>query len=69
MKQSFVEGDDYYVNEKGLIVFTAKYHLEKGYCCGIGCKHCPYNYEAVPEPKRSDLLQQRIITNSDQSHE
>ena len=58
-QQSFVEGEDYYLNEKGLIVFTEKYHLDKGYCCGIGCKHCPYDYEAVPEPKRSDLLDRR----------
>ncbi len=60
MKQhQLVEGEDYYFNEKGLITFTQKYHLDKGYCCGMGCKHCPYNYEAVPEPKRSDLLAKR----------
>jgi hypothetical protein len=34
--------EDYYFNEKGLMVFTAKYHLKRGYCCGSGCKHCPY---------------------------
>ncbi|MCR9016444.1 DUF5522 domain-containing protein [Aquiflexum gelatinilyticum] len=33
---------DYYLNEKGLMVFTAQYHLRRGYCCGSGCKHCPY---------------------------
>jgi len=36
------EGEDYYINEDGLMVFTAKYHLKRGYCCGNGCKHCPY---------------------------
>lgn len=51
-----VEGEDYYFNEDGYIVLTEKYHLEKGYCCGNGCKHCPYEYDAVPEPKRSNLL-------------
>lgn len=56
MKQELTEGEDYYLNEKGLLVFTEKYHLNKGYCCGMGCKHCPYHYEAVPEPKRTDLL-------------
>ena len=59
MKQELVEGEDYYINEKGLLVFTSKYLLDRGYCCGSGCKHCPYDYEAVPEPKRSDLLAKR----------
>ena len=39
------EGVDFYYNEAGFIVFTEKYHLEKGYCCGHGCKHCPYPKE------------------------
>ncbi len=53
---NLTEGEDYYFNEDGYIVLTEKYHLQKGFCCGNGCKHCPYNYEAVPEPKRSNLL-------------
>ncbi len=28
--------------EKGLLIFTASYHLERGFCCGSGCRHCPY---------------------------
>ena len=66
MKQQWIEGEDYYVNENGLVVFTAKYLVERGYCCGSGCKHCPYNYEAVPEPKRSYLLAEKKA--SDQSY-
>jgi Family of unknown function (DUF5522) len=53
---NLVEGEDYYYNEQGYIVLTEKYHLQKGFCCGNGCKHCPYHYENVPEPKRSELL-------------
>jgi len=56
MKVNWIEGEDYYVNERGLVTFTAAYLLQRGYCCGNGCKHCPFNYEAVPEPKRSHLL-------------
>lgn len=56
MNNDFREGTDYYFNEEGYIVLTEKYHLNKGYCCGNGCKHCPYEYIAVPEPKRSELL-------------
>ena len=59
MKQELVEGVDYYLNEEGLLVFTEKFLLDRGYCCGSGCKHCPYNYEAVPQPKRSQLLKRR----------
>jgi hypothetical protein len=59
MKQELNEGEDYYINDQGLFVLTAKYLLERGYCCGAGCTNCPYEYEAVPEPKRSQLLQKK----------
>ena len=49
------EGEDFYYNKQGYVVLTEKYHLAKGFCCGNGCMHCPYNYENVPEPKRSSL--------------
>lgn len=50
-----IEGIDYYF-ENGLIILTEKYLLERGSCCGNGCRHCPYNYENVSEPLRSSLL-------------
>jgi hypothetical protein len=34
------EGDFYL--EGGCMVFTAAYHLRRGYCCGNRCRHCPY---------------------------
>ncbi|HEU4472425.1 MAG TPA: DUF5522 domain-containing protein [Flavisolibacter sp.] len=55
MKRELIEHEDYYYNEKGLVVLTSKYLLNRGYCCGSGCHHCPYNYEAVSEPRRSLL--------------
>jgi hypothetical protein len=55
MPQPLVEGEDYYW-EKGLVVLTEGHHLRRGYCCGAGCRHCPYDYDAVPEPKRAALL-------------
>ncbi len=51
----WMEGIHYYFNEEGLVVLTEKYHLERGYCCGNGCKHCPYNYENVTESKNSEI--------------
>ena len=53
MKNELTEGEDFYYNEQGYIVLTAKYHLERGDCCGNGCKHCPYNYINVPDSKKS----------------
>ncbi len=52
----WTEGIHYYLNDEGFVVFTEKYHLEKGFCCGNGCLHCPFQYENVPEPRRSELL-------------
>jgi len=54
--EPLIENIHYYLNEDGLIVFTEKYLREKGYCCGNGCKHCPYQYENVPEPRKSELI-------------
>jgi 23S rRNA (cytidine1920-2'-O)/16S rRNA (cytidine1409-2'-O)-methyltransferase len=36
------EGRDYYF-ENGLMVLTEKYLKDRGYCCGNGCRHCPYS--------------------------
>lgn len=58
-KEDFIEGVDFYYEESGLMVLTKKYHLERGYCCGNGCKHCPYNYINVPGPARKKLLETR----------
>ena len=24
------------------LVFTAQFHLRRGYCCNSDCRHCPY---------------------------
>ena len=54
--KNLTEGLHYYWSEDGLIVLTEQYHLDKGYCCGNGCRHCPYHFENVPEPRKSELL-------------
>ena len=36
-----LEPDDFYFEGSNL-VFTAAYHRKRGYCCGSGCRHCPY---------------------------
>ena len=54
-----IEGIHFYINKDGYIVLTEKYHLEKGFCCGMACLHCPYEYENVEEPQRRLLLDQK----------
>jgi hypothetical protein len=61
--QSLIEGEDYYMSPEGRVVFTEKYHFDKGYCCGNGCRHCPYDFEGVPEPRRSELIESRNEEN------
>lgn len=46
---SLIEGIDYYMNDEGLTVFTAWYHLKRGECCGNACSHCPYDHVNVPD--------------------
>ena len=55
MNKKLIEGEDFYYNEMGYIVLTAKYHLEKGDCCGNGCLNCPFDYKNVPEERRQEL--------------
>jgi hypothetical protein len=50
---------DYYTDENGLLVFTAHFLSKRGFCCGNGCRHCPYDYINVPMPKRAALLKKR----------
>jgi hypothetical protein len=57
--KSLTEGVDFYYNEEGLMVLTAGFLRERGYCCGNGCLNCPYAYVAVDEPRRSQLLARR----------
>jgi hypothetical protein len=40
-KKQFIEGIHYYL-DNGRVIMTEVYHKERGYCCGSGCKHCPY---------------------------
>lgn len=40
-KGVLVAGEHYYY-ENGFMVFTANYHLQRGYCCKNNCRHCPY---------------------------
>jgi hypothetical protein len=40
-QQPPVSGEYYFTTDR-LKVFTAAFLLQRGYCCGSGCRHCPY---------------------------
>jgi hypothetical protein len=47
-------GEDYYFDGPYL-VFTAAYHLKRGFCCQSGCRHCPYGFQ---KPAGSQALKE-----------
>jgi 2-iminoacetate synthase ThiH len=46
----------YYINEDGKVVFTKEYHLNRGYCCGSGCKHCPFEPKHIKGNTKYDEI-------------
>src|SRR5689334_4838636 len=38
-RPEIVWAGEFYFDETGLMVFTAEFHLRRGYCCGSGCRH------------------------------
>ncbi|HEY0786599.1 MAG TPA: DUF5522 domain-containing protein [Acidobacteriaceae bacterium] len=46
-----LEGEDFYMDGP-YMVFTAAYHLKRGYCCSSGCRHCPYRDAPPGEPAK-----------------
>jgi len=48
---AIARGDSMYADPStGLYVMTVKALRDRGYCCGNGCRHCPYSPE---EQKRA----------------
>ena len=56
---NLVEDVDFYY-EGPYVVFTAEYLRRRGYCCGSGCRHCPYSKQ-----EREDAEQKRSEKNFD----
>lgn len=56
MPPKLVEGVDYYF-EDGLMVLTAHFLKNRGYCCGNGCRHCPFDQDGNTAAKdRGDSI-------------
>jgi|TARA_B110000438_G_C15755194_1_gene624763 hypothetical protein len=42
-EQAISEGYQGYIDPiTGYFVMTSTYLKERGFCCGIGCRHCPW---------------------------
>ena len=54
-------GKETYMDPKtGYSVFTQLVAVHRGYCCGSGCRHCPYGHKNVPA-KRKEKLRPPIV--------
>ncbi|CAN7993160.1 unnamed protein product [Ixodes hexagonus] len=40
-------------------VFTGLFHYLRGYCCGCGCRHCPYQHVNA-----KDEVKEKMVFNS-----
>ncbi|MEY3195358.1 MAG: hypothetical protein RIQ78_1455 [Bacteroidota bacterium] len=49
-----VENRDYYL-ENGYFVLTESFLEQRGYCCGSGCRHCPYPKKEKNAPLKATL--------------
>ena len=45
--------EDFYYDGP-FLVFTAAFHLKRGYCCGNDCRHCPYDESGQPVPGKGE---------------
>ena len=56
-KTAVANGSTTYIDPlTGFTVFTEVAHLRRGKCCGMACRHCPYEWENVSEHKKKDTL-------------
>jgi hypothetical protein len=55
-KEGFIKDVHFYM-EGERVIFTSLFHIERGSCCGNGCRHCPYD----PKHKKGTV---RVGTNS-----
>ena len=64
-------GQSEYIDpQTGYSVFTRLGLLQRGRCCGAGCRHCPYAHESVLIEQRVGKIQQAAwLTKHDTKHE
>ena len=53
------ENKDYTIDQQsGLIVLTASFLANRGYCCGNKCKNCPYIPKWIKNNKKTEKTHQ-----------
>ena len=55
-----VPGVDYTVDAQGRYVFTAAYNQRRGWCCFLGCRHCPWGQAGRTHAQSARDLQRRL---------
>ena len=60
--KSYKEDIHYYM-EGERVIFTALFHIERGQCCGNGCRHCPYE----PKHKKGNqIIQEKYLVTKEE---
>jgi len=57
--KDFIEGIHYYM-EGERVIFSALFHINRGLCCGNGCRHCPFDPKHT---KGKTNLQEKYLEN------
>lgn len=61
MKDEFIRNVHYYL-ENDRVIFTEKWLIKRGECCGNGCRHCPF----TPKHKKGNTEVDKIhLTKED----
>ena len=66
-RQACERGDLTYSDpQTGYLVFTALALQRRGSCCGNGCRHCPFEHQAVSAEKRAQLIRELARQDGDE---
>ncbi|MBI3992535.1 MAG: hypothetical protein HY342_04625 [Candidatus Lambdaproteobacteria bacterium] len=58
--EELVRGRDYELDALGRWVFTRGHLLRRGYCCFLGCRHCPHGQAGRTQAQAQADLAQRL---------
>ena len=50
-RDGFIDGIHYYY-EGNVFIFKELFHIQRGQCCGNGCRHCPF----TPKHKKGSVV-------------
>jgi len=45
-EEAMNRGEHWYIDaQTGYMVFTQRYHQDRGFCCQSACRHCPFGFK------------------------